>query len=232
MQLLEVHIYNADLLKLKINFMKLFKLILSLIFITSSSAIAQNSSKEDMVKNFVQIIGDEIIDVAKNKKLSEVQKKQQIIKLIDKSTDANWIGRFVLGKHFKTANEEQKNTFMNYYREFMINTYGPKFNSYDGKKFVVNSVEKQSNFFLVKTEFTPQNSDVVVFFNFRVKENEGSFFIIDFIAEGVSLIETQRSEFNSSINEQGIDKFLENLKIRIEELKLQNSKATPKKAKK
>jgi len=212
--------------------MKLLKFFMVLLAFTTNQSYSQNVSKDEMVKNFVQIIGDEIIDVAKNKKLTEVQKKQQIIKLIDKSTDANWIGRFVLGKYFKTATVEQKNTFMSYYREFMINTYGPKFNSYDGKKFTVNSVEKQSNFFLVKSEFVPQNSDVVVFFNFRVKENEGNFLIIDFIAEGVSLIETQRSEFNSSINEQGMDKFLENLKIRIDELKLQNSKATPKKAKK
>lgn len=212
--------------------MKLLKIFIILLAFTSTKSYSQNVSKDDMVKNFVQIIGDEIIDVAKNKKLTEVQKKQQIIRLIDKSIDADWIGRFVLGKYFKTATEVQKNTFMSYYREFMINTYGPKFNSYDGKKFTVNSVEKQSNFFLVKTEFIPQNSNVVVFFNFRVKEKEGNFFIIDFIAEGVSLIETQRSEFNSSINEQGIDKFLENLKIRIEELKLQNSKATATKAKK
>jgi phospholipid transport system substrate-binding protein len=114
----------------------------------------------------------------------------------------------------------------------MINTYGPKFNNYDGKKFTVNSVEKQSNFYLVKSEFIPKNSDVVIFFDFRVKENEGSFSIVDFIAEGVSLIETQRSEFNSSINEEGMDKFLENLKKRIDILRVENGKSSTKKSSK
>ena len=118
------------------------------------------------------------------------------------------------------------------YREFMINTYGPKFNSYDGKKFAVNSVEKQSNFYLVKSEFIPKNSDVAIFFDFRIKENEGNFFIVDFIAEGVSLIETQRSEFNSSINEEGMAKFLENLKKRIDSLRLENGKPSVKNSKK
>jgi phospholipid transport system substrate-binding protein len=208
------------------------KILLTLLFLFSFDALAQNDTPQEMIKKFVQIIGDQIIDVAKDKSLSEFQKKQKIINIIDKSTDSKWIARFVLGKNHKTANEEQKKQFMSMYREFMINTYGPKFNSYDGKKFAVNSVEKQSNFYLVKSEFIPKNSDIAIFFDFRIKENEGNFFIVDFIAEGVSLIETQRSEFNSSINEEGMDKFLENLKKRIDSLRLENGKPSVKNSKK
>ena len=208
------------------------KILLTLFLLFNFDALAQNDTRQDMIRKFVQIIGDQIIDVAKDKSLSEFQKKQKIINIIDKSTDSKWIARFVLGKNHKTANEEQKKQFMSMYREFMINTYGPKFNSYDGKKFAVNSVEKQSNFYLVKSEFIPKNSDVAIFFDFRIKENEGSFFIVDFIAEGVSLIETQRSEFNSSINEEGMDKFLENLKKRIDSLRLENGKPSVKNSKK
>ena len=208
------------------------KILLTLFLLFIFDALAQNDTPQEMIKKFVQIIGDQIIDVAKDKSLSEFQKKQKIINIIDKSTDSKWIARFVLGKNHKTANEEQKKQFMSMYREFMINTYGPKFNSYDGKKFAVNSVEKQSNFYLVKSEFTPKNSDVGIFFDFRIKENEGNFFIVDFIAEGVSLIETQRSEFNSSINEEGMDKFLENLKKRIANLRLENGKPSAKNSKK
>jgi phospholipid transport system substrate-binding protein len=210
--------------------MKKILLALTLFFLFNREILAQNNPPQDMIRAFVQILGDQIIDVAKDKSLSDFQRKQKIINLIDKSTDSKWIARFVLGKNHKTANEEQKKQFMSMYREFMINTYGPKFNSYDGKKFTVNSVEKQSNFYLVKSEFVPKNSDVVIFFDFRVKENEGSFSIVDFIAEGVSLIETQRSEFNSSINEEGMDKFLENLKKRIDILRSENGKSSTKKS--
>ena len=208
------------------------KILLVLFCLFNREALAQNKAPQDMIREFVQIVGDQIIDVAKDKSLSEFQKKQKIINIIDKSTDSKWIARFVLGKNHKTANEEQKKQFMSMYREFMINTYGPKFNGYDGKKFAVNSVEKQSNFYLVKSEFIPKNSDVAIFFDFRIKENEGNFFIVDFIAEGVSLIETQRSEFNSSINEEGMDKFLENLKKRIDSLRLENGKPSAKNSKK
>ena len=114
----------------------------------------------------------------------------------------------------------------------MINTYGPKFNSYNGKKFTVNSVEKQGSFYLAKSEFTPKNSNTVIFFDFRVIEDDGNYYIVDFIAEGVSLIETQRSEFNSTINDEGLDKFLEILKKRVDALKSDNNKPSVKNSKK
>ena len=47
--------------------------------------------------------------------------------------------------------------------------------------------------------------------------------ILDFIAEGISLIETQRSEFNSAISQNGMDKFLDILQERVEKLKKGNS---------
>jgi len=204
---------------------KLFLAIFfSTLFINVSNGFAQDNNTEKSIKDFIQNMGDEIINTAKNNKLKDKQKRQKIIEIIDNAIDAKWIARFVLGKHYKTANEEQRKLFMSYYRDFMINTYGPKFNNYDGKKFNTNSVEKQNNFYLVKSEFIPKNSNTTIFFDFRVIEVEGKFLIVDFIAEGISLIETQRSEFNSSINQDGLDKFLENLKEKVAKLKLAQSK--------
>jgi len=54
---------------------------------------------------------------------------------------------------------------------------------------------------------------------FRVKERNGKLVVLDFVTEGISLIETQRSEFNSAISEKGIEKFIEDLAVRVKELK-------------
>ena len=54
---------------------------------------------------------------------------------------------------------------------------------------------------------------------FRVKDYKGKLVILDFIAEGISLIETQRSEFNSAISKNGLDSFLDDLEERVRILK-------------
>lgn len=189
----------------------------------SSSALAQDAIKLDQVKVFISEVGNQIIKSADDKKLSVEQRKAKIIAIIDESIDADWISRFVLGKNYKTMSEENKATFTKLYRDFMINTYGPKFQNYNGKRFDVTEVTEQNGFYIAKAEFLPKKSNAAILVSFRVKERAGKLVILDFIAEGISLIETQRSEFNSAISQKGIDKFLEDLKNRIEKLKTQKT---------
>jgi phospholipid transport system substrate-binding protein len=192
-----------------------------LVFLIASPSFAADDQKP-IVKKFVEDIGNTIIKTAGETGTSEIKKRDKIIAVIDTAIDSNWIARFVLGKNYKTANEPQKERFTKLYRDFMINTYGPKFKNYNGRKFTVNDVVEQGGFFIAKAEFLPKDSNVPISVDFRVKEREGKLVILDFIAEGVSLIETQRSEFNSAISQSGMDKFLDDLDARVKKLKAGN----------
>ncbi len=193
--------------------------ILFLLFVNSNFASAQEAEKLTRVKTFVNDIGNRIVKIAANKSLSEKAKKDQIIAEIDIVVDSNWIARFVLGKNYKDFSETQKTQFQNLYRQFMINTYGPKFNNYNGRKFTVLSVEKQKMFYVVKCEFLPVDSNVAISVDFRVKDKDGKLVILDFVAEGVSLIESQRSEYDSAISQGGIDKFIKDFSKKVDVLK-------------
>lgn len=209
------------------------KIILSIFLIVlSSQSWAQKADQSDQVKEFVDKIGKKIVAIANEKATSEEKKKTKIIAIIDQSIDSDWIAHFVLGKNYKTANDKERERFTKLYRDFMINTYGPKFKNYDGRKFTVNEVTEQSGFYVAKAEFLPRDSNVPISVDFRVKERNGKLVILDFIAEGISLIETQRSEFNSAISQDGMDKFLDNLASRVKRLKAGDASAgfQPKKA--
>ena len=197
--------------------MKLFfKIFLITIIIFANKATAQNiANKNIAVQNFIQDFGDKIISIANDKKGKDSQKKQQIINLIDQNIDANWIAKFVLGSHYKNTTDTQKEQFFSLYRKFMINTYAPKFNNYNGKNFTVNNISKQSSFFLVKAQFYPKDNPNPINLDFRVKEQNNKLVIVDFIAEGISLLETQRSEFDSAIKNAGIEQFLLDLNSKI-----------------
>ena len=100
----------------------------------------------------------------------------------------------------------------------MVNTYGPKFKNYKGDRFKVKEVIKQKRFYLVKTDFITKETDPSISIDFRVKYYKGKLSVLDIIAEGISLIETQRSEFNSAISQNGINKFLDDLDERVKRL--------------
>ncbi len=203
------------------------KKILTTLFLIlfSSQALAQEANKIGESKKFVEEIGNKIISIANEKGSPEEKKKEKIITVIDDVIDTDWIARFVLGKNYKSFSEQEKDRFIKLYRDFMINTYGPKFKNYNGRKFTVNDVVEQKGFYLAKAEFLPKDSNNPIYVDFRVKERQGKLVILDFIAEGISLIETQRSEFNSAISQKGISKFLDDLTDRVKRLKAGDTSA-------
>lgn len=190
-----------------------------LISFYSFTSLAQEQNEILEVKTFVEEMGNKIINIAKEKNTSEAKIREKIINEIDIVIDSEWIAKFVLGKNYKNLNDQQKKQFISLYRDFMINTYGPKFKNYNGKKFTVNEVVKQNNFYIAKAEFLPKDSDNAILTDFRVRKKDGKLYILDFIAEGISLIETQRSEFNATIDSQGIEPFLKNLEEKVKKLK-------------
>jgi ABC-type transporter MlaC component len=146
--------YFVRFINFKVEMGLFLKISFIIILFFSHKALAQNIE----VQNFIQDFGNKIISIASDKKSKDNQKKQHIIDLIDQNIDAKWIAKFVLGSHYKTATDNQKEQFFSLYRQFMINTYAPKFNGYNGKKFAVNNVSKQSSFFLVKAQFYPKDN--------------------------------------------------------------------------
>ncbi len=200
--------------------MKMKNLLIAIsVFYFSFQSAANAATSHEKVAEFINDIGNNIVHVAGEKNLSEKKKREKIIAIVDSAIDPDWIAHFVLGKNYKTASNQERQRFTKLYRDFMIHTYGPKFKNYDGRKFTVNNVTERTGFYMAKAEFLPKDSNVPISVDFRVKERNGKLLILDFIAEGVSLIETQRSEFSSAISQNGVDKFLDNLEVRVEKLK-------------
>jgi len=199
------------------NFFRL--LAIAIIALYSVNSFAKEDLELQEVKIFVEEIGNKIINIAGEKNIPEAKIRDKIIAEIDRVIDSEWIAKFVLGKNYKNLSDQQKLDFVRLYREFMINTYGPKFKNYNGKKFTVNEVTRQNSFFIAKAEFLPKESDTAIMTDFRVKKKDGKFYVLDFIAEGISLIETQRSEFNATIDQNGVEPFLKNLDQKVKNLK-------------
>jgi phospholipid transport system substrate-binding protein len=200
------------------------KIIFAVVILLFSTNLSFADDSKD-VEAFVNDLGNKIIKIASNKTYNLNQKRDQLIKLVDGVIDADWISKFVLGKNYRTATPEQKDKFKKLYREFMINTYSPKFTGYNGEKFSITSVNSDNNYYTAKCIFYPKDApNINLDFRVRKAQDNSSYMIFDIVAEGVSLIETQRSEFASVISQDGMDKFLVDLEERTKKLKAENAK--------
>ena len=105
----------------------------------------------------------------------------------------------------------------------MAATYAHRFQNYAGEKLIVKGTrvidEKQS---LVKTTLMRPNSEKPLRIDWRVRETKGIYRVIDIMVEGLSMAQSQRSEFSSLLRSNGGD--LDGLMSELE-MRLSNARA-------
>lgn len=165
---------------------------------------AQAASETDQAKHYIQQLGDKVLVVIKNGS-NDRTTEEKLTKIFDQEIDTAWIGKFVLGRYNRTITPQQKTEFLKLYRKFLLDAYVPKFKEYTGETFKITGAQAgQRGDYLVQTKiFRPQGEPVLV--DYRLKPAGGSFKVIDIIAEGVSTLNTHRSEFGSIIASEGMD---------------------------
>ena len=85
-----------------------------LIIIFSIFAIQANAANISQANSLIEGLGNSINKIISKKNLDEKTKMQQIVVELDNIIDAEWMARFVLGKHFKTLNKDQQQNFIKY----------------------------------------------------------------------------------------------------------------------
>lgn len=130
--------------------------------------------------------------------------------------DMPFIGRFVLGKHWRKATPEQRSDYQALFTEFILKTYSRRLGGYAGETFsVVGAKPAGKKDVMVKTQIV-QAGGPPIKADWRVRPRNGQYKIIDIMIEGISMAVTQRSEFNAVIQQQGFQGLLQALRARTE----------------
>lgn len=177
----------------------------------------------DDAKAYAHSVGDKVIAVLDDKSLSDDQKIQNLESLFIDVVDVKWVGRFVLGTSWRSATPEQQQAYLDAYGAFLVKNYTSNFAEYGGETFVVTTAraEERAGEFFVRTEIERKGGQPNVIVDYRLRAEDGKkvdFKVFDIIVEGVSLIATQRSEFASVVNRQGLDKLISLLKSKTDKL--------------
>lgn len=196
-------------------------LSLVLLLVIFSTASAQAGDKE--ARAYVKDVSNRVIAIIANKSATQDAKQAKLIKLFDQTVDTQWIGHFVLGHYYRSATDAQKKKYDDVYHEFLIRSYVPRFKEYKGQTVQIGETKAQGkDEYLVKTNIISAGSEPPISVNYRVREENGIFHVVDIISEGVSLINTQRSEFGSVVSRQGMDYLIKQLKERLAAMKAGN----------
>lgn len=154
-------------------------------------------------KQFVDQVASQVLGVLKTD-ASASAKLEKMQAIFSGVVDIPFIGKYVLGTHWRQASDAQKQAYLAAYEPFVIKNYAGKLTKYSGQKYTLKAPRQAGSNYIVTMEIVDAGKPSV-FVDYRLREDAGTYKVIDISVEGVSLVQTQRSEFNAIVSSKGID---------------------------
>ena len=165
---------------------------------------------------FINNIADRASNILSSKETKDL-KIQKLIKIGEESADIDGIGLYMLGKHRKNLNEDQKTEYKKIFRTYFLKYFSGTMVEYKEAKIVVISEEiKNEKYTIVKSKLLATSNRPEITIDWRVYTKDPTRPLIrDLVIEGVSLARAQKEEFNSIImnNDGDVNALIKNLKI-------------------
>jgi len=136
--------------------------------------------------------------------------------------DYKYAAYSVVGPNLKNTTAEQRNNFVEAFRTYLVNAYGHVLFQYDKQVFTIldNKQFKDKKIISIPVRMRDDNGQVTKLdFKLRKNKKTGQWKVFDVIAEGVSMLNTKRSELGALIQKKGIDEVTKLLLEKNSELK-------------
>lgn len=191
------------------------KLVFILISLFLSCIVSVNS-EERTPEQIVEETSTEVLkvvnDEAERIKSEPAFVNQLINELILPIVDLQSMGKLILGKHWKTASDEQRSRFIEEFKSMLIRTYAKSIADYGHAKIsiVTPKAKKQGKYYTVNTELDlGSGAPLQVAYVFR--KNSEHWKVFDLLVDGLSLIKNFRTSFSQEISETSLDALIERL---------------------
>lgn len=174
----------------------------SLLVMFSQSVAAEDVWRTDptsFINHFAEVGIDDILSAD----INEADKTERFRDLFNEGFDIPAIGRFVLARNWRRANDTEKQEFVALFEDVIVYTWSRRFSKYDGQTIDIRGTTPDGETgTLVDSAIVDSNGESVSV-QWRLRQREEGLRIVDIIVEGVSMAITYRQEYASVIRQRG-----------------------------
>ncbi|MGB0749652.1 MAG: MlaC/ttg2D family ABC transporter substrate-binding protein [Magnetospiraceae bacterium] len=187
----------------KVSYATRLAVFVAFVFAFTAPAFAQDFGAG--AKGFIDGLARDAVAALADKSTDQKEREDKFRHLLRENFAVKDIGQFVLGRYWRAASDEQKTEYLDLFEDFIIQTYLQRFDSYSGEKLkvigaVADDAKKDA---VVSSELMRNAGQPPIRIDWRVRAPDGAFKIVDVVVEGVSMSQTQRSDFGSVIQRNG-----------------------------
>ncbi len=183
-----------------------------------ANAIVQAAAESGGASRFIRDLGDQAIQVLQTPGLTLEQREGRFRDILRQGFNVDFIGRFVIGNHWRKASAQQKADYQQLFGEYILQTYASRFGGYAGERLAIAEEKPAGKTDVVVRTRIDRPSGSPINADWRVRVTDGRYGIIDVMVQGVSMALTHRQEFSGLIKKNGLDGLIQLLSARVGKL--------------
>jgi phospholipid transport system substrate-binding protein len=153
-----------------------------------------------------------VLAVLADNNLSSDDKRRKIEDIVYVEVDFDTLSRLVLAKNWGRLSSEQQKEFVREFKRHLSLTYGRNVDNYKNEKVsIIGDREEARGDWTVQSKILRGGPDDFAV-DYRLRQKDGTWRIIDIIIEGVSLVSNFRSQFQEIIANGGPERLLQLLR--------------------
>ena len=164
----------------------------------------------------IQTVADQVIQIVKQAKGPD--REAAIQNILTSNFDMTYMGRAALGTHWDGTTEPERERYLKAVVSAEAHAYSDRFGQYAGQTLSVGRVSQRPNGVSVVDSKLNQSEGQPISLQWEVRDTGQGVRITDVKVEGVSMVMTRRSDFNSYIQNHGgkVDALLQELESRAD----------------
>ena len=171
------------------------------LFATTSMAAPPVVNPADAVA-FMTTLWDRAAEVLNNK-TDPAMREARFRELFHADFDCPGIARFVLGRYWRAASEQEQQEFVKLFEDYVVFVYTARLSNFGGEALKVRGSHSDGDGVIVSTDVITPGAASPMKLDWRLVADNGTYKITDIIVEGISMMTTQRSEFASVVQRNG-----------------------------
>jgi phospholipid transport system substrate-binding protein len=153
---------------------------------------------------FVNGLVSDALVVIKDERLSDQDRQARFEALLQRGFDMPRIARYVLGRYWTAASDDQRQAFAQLFERWVVQTYASRLKGYAGEQVKITGArEEGQQGAVVTTEIVSAAGAPPLKLDWRVGHKDGAYKILDIDVEGVSMALTERDEIAAVIQRSG-----------------------------
>lgn len=191
---------------------------------THSLSHAQSDMESNNPHTMIQVAASETFSRMKNEQALIAQNPEHLRTIMRENllphVDYKYSAFMVLGNQARNVPKQQLGEFVNVFREYLVTTYANAMGYYDDQTVAFEPAGDYDDKKIVTVRALIQDTgkpDIKVAFKVRKDRKTNQWAAYDMVAEGISLLSSKRSEFESILRQDGIEKVIELMQQKIDD---------------